>query len=376
MSPRAPRAPSVVLGVSIAVASVLLVFAFVPSVPSAGDAWGIQGSTYSPGPTGLKALFRLLDREGMSAERLRRPGYSGLRRDAAFWMLSAASLGVHERRELLSFVQQGGTLVARPKAAIALLQDAKVDAPEAESADDETFLAEDGAQIEPGESTQVLTGGKWPTTTFAAAESGAALVASWQVGKGRLVAFGAPDLAQNDHIGRGQNGIFLVHLARQLGRAHVFDELKTGFATVGIMPLLGRLPYRGLLAQLGITLLVALAAAGIRRLPVEPLRPERRRATRDHVEAVGRLWARSGDTRLPLAALARGADDRAMGHVEASAEPFIDWVRRAKPAMGDRAAQEKRRVEMLSRQPAPPSRALARAAAKGLRAVEREMREW
>jgi hypothetical protein len=361
--------------VGIAAAALVIVFAFVPATPAPGDAWGASGSTYSPGPNGTKALYLLLEREGLTAQRWRQPGYAGLKTDQTLWILTGETIGAFELRYLLSFVQRGGTLVVRPKAAAALLEAAGLDAPEAVLVGS-TFLTDDGSEIEPGEHTEVLRGGVAPAETFVESDEGDPLVAAWPIGQGRVVAFGAPDLVENEYIGRRQNGVFLVHVARELGKAHAFDELKTGFGHEGVVSLLATLPYRAAIAQLGLTLVVALAWLGVRRRPVEPLRPAPRRSTRDHVDAVGHLWARSGDARLPLAALARAADDRASAHGESTAEPFVEWVRRVKPGLGERAAAARRAIDDLCRASAAPSAARARSAARELRAVEREMRQW
>jgi hypothetical protein len=369
------RSTAVFSALGLGVAALLLVFAFVPKAPAGGDAWGVSGSTYSAGPEGIKALYLLLAREGLTVERWRRPGYSTLSSNETLWFIADGPLGALEERQLLSFVDRGGTLVARPKTAVALLAAAGMQAPEA-IALTSTFITDDASPIEPGDRTEVLRGGTPATATFVESEEGEPLVGSWPIGRGRVVAFGAPKLLQNDHVGRAQNGAFLVHLARELGATHVFDEIKTGFAHAGIVALLFRVPYRAVVAQLGMALLVALAAATIRHQPVEPVRPQSRRSTRDHVEAVGYLWARSGDTRLPLAALARAADDRASSHVTSATEPFIQWAARTKPRLAGRAAAAKYAVEALCREATTPKGARARTTARALRTVEREIREW
>jgi hypothetical protein len=371
----AARGTAVLSVLGFGTAVLLLVFAFVPKVPAGHDAWRVSGSTYSSGPEGIKALYLLLAREGLSTERWRQPTYSTLSPNETLWLIADAPLGVLEKRDLIAFVDRGGALVARPKAAVALLAAAGLQAPESVALTS-TFVTDDASPIEAGEHTEVLRGGVAATATFVESEEGEPLVASWSIGRGRVVAFGAPELLQNDHVGRAQNGAFLVHLARELGTAHVFDEIKTGFAHAGIVALLFSVPYRAVVGQLGLALLVALVGATIRHQPVEPVRARVRRSTRDHVEAVGYLWARSGDTRLPLAALARAADSRASSHIGSATEPFIQWAARAKPQLAGRAAAAKHAVDAVCREPTAPRGARARAAARELRMVEREIREW
>jgi Domain of unknown function (DUF4350) len=375
MNLHATRGTAALSALGFGAAALILVFAFVPKTPAGGDAWSVSGSTYSPGPEGIKALYLLLAREGLTAKRWRRPGYSTLGSNETLWFMADGPLGALEKRQLLSFVDRGGTLVVRPKAAVALLNAAGLQAPEAIKLTS-TFVTDDASPIEPGENTEVLRGGAAAMATFVESEEGEPLVASWSIGRGRVVAFGAPELLQNDHVGRAQNGVFLVHLARELGAVHVFDEIKTGFAHAGIVALLLTVPYRAVVAQLGMALLVALAAATIRRRPIEAARAQARRATRDHVEAVGNLWARSGDTRLPLAALARAADDRASSQVTSATEPFIQWAACTKPRLAVRAAAAKHAVDALCQEATGPTGARARAAARELRSVEREIREW
>ena len=370
MSSRGLRDASLFLALAASLA--LVVYTFVPSEPD--NAWDVARSTYSGGPTGIEALFLLLSHEGLTTRRLRRPGYSSLDPGVVLWILAGGRVGAYERRELLTFVRRGGTVVTNPKVAGPLLDEAKVNAPSVALVNS-TFLAEDNLTIEPGHAAQVMTGGAWPTQTFVESEDGDPLIAAWGIGNGLVVWFGAPELLENGNIGSAQNGIFLVHLARDLGPVHVFDELKTGIAGEGVFALLARAPYRAVLAQLALAGLVGLAAAGIRLLPVEPIQPERRRSTRDHVEAVGRLWARSRDPRLPLAALGREADSRA-ADIQGTTESFLEWVVRAKPGLAERASLARHSVERMCRLDARPSGAVARAAANELRAVERETQKW
>jgi hypothetical protein len=200
------------------------------------------------------------------------------------------------------------------------------------------------------------------------------------VGKGHLVFLGLPDLARDDQIGKAQNGILLTHLALAGGGAQVFDEFSTGFGDLGLSTLLLQAHYRWGLLQAALALLVLLWGRSLRRAPAEPPAKIRRRQTRDHVEAVARLWADAGDAGLPLDSLLRAAADRARGRLGSgtSAEgsgDFTTWVATVRPELGGRAVALWDRASALASQRRPPLKSV-RAAAEDLAKLEKEALAW
>jgi hypothetical protein len=355
-------------------AGCLALAAFLPGEPTDDNTWNADGTSYSPGPSGVAAFYLLLEQLGVPVSRLRRPDYARLPPDAALWNLSKRPLGALERGWVLDFVRRGGTFLAGAVPMERLMSEASLGEP--------TFHLTHGSLRSlaglPANAERFQTIGGLGEPSRVYLQSGSSpVVASWSVGKGRLIFLGIGDALQNGEIGTGTNGSFFVNLALDAGARQVFDEFAAGFGDLGLGTLLRRGPYRYGLAQAVLALGVLLIAFAGRRLPVRAPDPIRRRQTMDHVDAVARLWERSRDPGLPLESLLRAATDRARArHSPApSEEAFVGWVSLVRPELGQRAAALWARATGLV-VAAEPREEDCRSAAAELARLEEEVLLW
>ncbi|HUB05359.1 MAG TPA: DUF4350 domain-containing protein [Myxococcales bacterium] len=365
-----------VLPALVAVAAVVLAIGYWPKEPTDDSAWTDPDTTYSPGPRGTKAFYLLLQQLGQPVARLRRPSYWQLEKGAVLWNLSSSPLGAVERRWALEFVRRGGTLIAGEDPLWKLMGEAGLGDPDFEQRKSQP-VSMDGLQLQVERYGVVAGGLAPPDHIYLASAEGLPAVAAWNVGLGRIVFLGIRDVARDDQIGKGDNGLFFAHLAYDGGARQVFDEFGTGFGDQGIASLFAGAPYRWGLAQLAVALLLLLWAGGARRWPVALTEQVRRRQTSDHVAAVARLWARAGDAGLALEALLRAAADRARGRLGLASgeDAFPAWVAAVRPELGGRARLAWDRARELARQKQPPM-AGVRAAAEELARLEREALAW
>jgi hypothetical protein len=351
----------------------LVVLGLLPHEQREDRAWRAKATTFSAGPSGAKALYLLLDRMGLEVERLRRPAYEQLSPDQVLWVLAPEPFGRSERRALLRFVENGGTVVGVPEALAPLFEAAKLCDPctltSARTPD--VTLVREGVTLDLGEPPRRLEGLSAPKTVHVIANDDSPAVASYEVGRGQIVTLGIGRLAHNNHIGAANNGRFLARLALDLGPRHVFDEFKAGFGDGDLASLLERVPYRWALAQLGLAGLAWLFGVGPRRWPAQPVALVKRRRTLDHVEAVAHFWRRAGDAGLPLSALLKALDDRARLRGSDGPTPFLSRVLRARPELSEHARASWARAEALAQGPQPRPED-ARAAAATLLALDPE----
>jgi hypothetical protein len=370
----------VVLG---ALAAIRVLFPSEPGDESTRDS---PNTSYSPGPTGTKALYLLLEDVGLPVSRLRRPDYQKLSPGTALWNLSTSSLGAVERAWVLDFVRAGGTFLAGPVPMENLMSEASLGTPSFDRTKGE-LDSFSGPPVETERFTTVsgllspdrvyITVKSHPRGDASSEATTAKVVAAWTYGKGRLVYLGIRDAAVNEAIGLSFNGAFFADLAFDSGQAQVFDEFATGFGDLGLRTLLARAPYRWALAQVVLSLTVLLLALALRRRPAETPGKIRRRQTSDHVDAVARLWARNGDAGLPLDSLMRAANDRARARLETSGvgDPFVRWVALVRPELAERARMLWTRAEGLTGE-ALPSVVLAQGTAADLIRLEKEALSW
>lgn len=369
------------LGLPLAVMGsiLLLLLHLVPGQPEHESTWNAQATTYSYGPAGGRALYMLLQKLGLTVERLRRPDYAGLDADSVLWVLTEEPFGRIERRSILAFVQRGGTLVAPPKALAGVLEEAGLGKPVAhEQSRDGLAVPHGNLQLQLEHMPKALLGVQdEPMQTYLTSAEGNPVVAAWAVGHGKVVSLGAPELVLNDRVGLGGHGVFLARLALGLGQRHVFDEFKTGFGEGDIMSLLARVPYRWGLLQAALVACVALWGVAQRRLLVQATPVLRRRNSLDHVEAVAQLWAGAEDAGLPLAALLTAFQERAQARLggASDAEPFVRWVASVRPERRVEAAACWAQAQQLMKSPRPPVDA-ARQVVAQLGAMEEEGMRW
>ncbi|MFH0900578.1 MAG: DUF4350 domain-containing protein, partial [Pseudomonadota bacterium] len=205
----------------ILVGALLLAFALVPSAPE--DDTGSSPTTFSPGPHGCKALYLLMQELGLDARRLQQADeYDYLGDDEILWILpAAATLSRLERQNLVEFVDAGGTVVAPAEATALLMEEAGLGQPELRREPSSVRASWDTA-LEVDTPPESLDGVPPPDRVFASADHDVPIVAAWYVGDGQIVLLGIAGIAENNQIGKAQNGAFLVRLASELGSSHVF----------------------------------------------------------------------------------------------------------------------------------------------------------
>ncbi len=344
--------------------------------PSREETWSAVDTSFSSGPRGLRGVYLLFGELGLATARLRRPAYEQLGAPDVLWLLSDRPLGPLQRDWVEAFVRRGGTLVASPLALGELLERLGVGAVEPERREGKVIAR--GLTLDL-ERHWAIEGSLAPERVWAREEGGAPVVASWRSGQGRVVVCGIADAARNGRIGKGENGLFFAHLAFDLAgpkTRQLFDELHAGYGDGSLATLVAGAPWALALAQLALALGALLWAIAPRRRPIEPGGRERRRATRDHVEAVAALWARAGDAALPLERILAAAEERARARLgENDGQPaFARWIAQARPELASRAqAALERCAVLVAGSPAPD---LARLAAAEVIRIEGEALTW
>ncbi|MHB1846744.1 MAG: DUF4350 domain-containing protein [Deltaproteobacteria bacterium] len=356
--------------------------------PEGEAVWTATDTSFSSGPRGLRGLYLLLDRLGLSVTRLRRPAYARLPEQDVLWLLSDHAPGPLERDWIAQFVRRGGTLVASPLALGGLLQSLDVGDAELEQREGPVTAGGLSLTLERHWAIEKLPE---PERVWAAEPKGAPVVASWRAGQGRVVVCGLWDAARNAQIAKGDNGLFFAHLAFDLGGHHVFDERLAGYGESSLWALITGAPWALGLGQLALALSLLLWSLLPRRLPAEqatgarvsadgrPLgrEPPRRRAVRDHVDAVAALWAKAGDPGLPLERLLAGVEGRARARLQAAGEgAFEAWVTALRPELAARARAAALHARSVSQEGRRANGAEARRAAQEILRIEREVASW
>lgn len=295
-----------------------------------------RASSHYTTPAGGKALLELLRNLGYDARRHERElGLRPADARAIFLLAPSTRLKEEEARELVRFVEGGGTLVWAPRE-----KDVEDPLPKAFG------IAVTEADTEAGP-TRFAGYALAPATRLRVNGAPAAELAR---GAGRVVALADARIASNRGLKEAEHATFLVHVAaRAAGRdgGILFDEFHHGFqagqSAVALLldsPLAGAVWIGLAAAYLGVI------AAG-RRLgpPVDP-RVERRRRTRESLDAFAGLCARLR------------AAPQAAGMVAAELRRFLE-TRAAHP---DAAALKGPLAELdaLSRAPRVPERELVR----------------
>ncbi len=231
-------------------AGLLLVFAAVTAYFGAigfEREQSAQPTTYSAGPSGLKALYRLLESEGIPVQRFKEPP-SQLPEDAGLLVISEPlkrPFTEAEKASLRAWITGGGTLllltedseIMRPLRG-APLEEVSVEtkpprpaeiAPGAEERTSPYLRDVRRLQVE-GEGRIVVRSVE-EAQTLVADREGACLV-RWSDGEGSVIVAAAGLGLNNRGISRADNAILLVNIAAEHigeGRRVYFDEYHQGF---------------------------------------------------------------------------------------------------------------------------------------------------
>lgn len=213
------RLRRIVLAVGAVVAT-LAVLAFVDRlVPSPS---GPPSSSYATERRGLAAWAELLRRQGHPVRRVR-GGPEELRREETAVVLDPRDLLAADARRLAGLVRSGGRLIAGGEAPEAWL---RFLAPDLE-------WAPDGDEVIRGRLRVVTAqGGHWRTLGRARSVVGdrrRSLVASQELGRGRLVLVADSSPLQNQLLAQADDAVLAVELAGPRGRPVAFLESVHGY---------------------------------------------------------------------------------------------------------------------------------------------------
>lgn len=244
-----------------------------------------RGSSHYTTPGGGRALFELLRDLGYGVRRHERKlGLMPPDARALFVLAPATPLDAAETRDVLSFVENGGTLVWAPR----------------DAGDDPLAKAFGVAVSESALGAVPFTvetaGRRYDLDSATKLRVNGAGVVDLPRGRGRLVALADARIASNRGLKAAQNAEYLVHLAASAaGRdgAVLFDEFHHGFQHGQTAPaILMDSPLAGAVWILLAAAYLGVIAAG-RRLgpPVDP-HLERRRRPREYLDAFAGVCAK------------------------------------------------------------------------------------
>ena len=187
-------------------------------------------TTYSPNPDGIKAIFLLLQHEGLGASRLDTavPVGRGL-----MIMLEPDSLGEQDWRQALDWVARGNTLLLADDNPNDLYEHLGLNLVQGPN----SFQTEPVASANPllkDVRELSLSGGarlkKTPSTTFAYGDGQGAYLAEVAEGDGRIVLLTRPDIFTNREIDQADNLILFLNVIRLYGQSGIwFNEYSHGY---------------------------------------------------------------------------------------------------------------------------------------------------
>jgi hypothetical protein len=206
-----------------------------------------QPSTYSTGPSGLKALYRLLESEGVSVRRFTEPP-SQLPEDAGLLVIAEPlkrPFTPSEKASLRRWISNGGTLLllAEESEGMRALRGVPLEAVSVEAKPSRPGQIAPGAkersspylrdvrrlQVE-GEG-RIVVWNVLDSQTLVADREGAFLV-RWSDGEGGVIVAAAGLGLNNQGISRADNAVLLVNIAAEHsggGKRVYFDEYHQGF---------------------------------------------------------------------------------------------------------------------------------------------------
>ncbi|MGH9405446.1 MAG: DUF4350 domain-containing protein [Terriglobia bacterium] len=266
-------------------------------------------SSYSSGPEGALAAYRLLTRMGCLTVRWTRPPQdlpangSGSVLILAEPQLTPTS---EEQFAIRRFAASGGRVVATGVAGAWILgvrEPALVPPFGAPSA--ESFEAEIPGPLT-GSAPRIEMDGpvRWPPTPAWQLRSygdqyGAAVV-SYRVGRGEMVWWAGATPLTNSGLAQASNLAFFLNSTHAIARPRVFWDEYFHAARPGFWSYAGATPLPWGLAQIGLILAAAVVTFSRRSGPVRPLVAETRLAPLEFVETLGDLYERKRAARTAL----------------------------------------------------------------------------
>lgn len=280
-----------------------------------------QPSTYSTGPAGYAAAFRLLRQEGYPVDRLEEP-YSSLPRRPALLIACTPfqrPVAPSEAARLDEWLRSGGALVLVEGAPDEVLNDRLGVRLDQASARDIALPPADAASPFMRGVARVEVSGELrvarpsPGHAHALVASGGAYLITWQHLLGRVVAATDGIGWKNQRLGLADNALLLVNIADWFHQRYpegriLFDEYHHGYGANKPAPSLWRAigsVGRGLLLY-GLAIFLLIVVNLNRRFgSPRPLPEGRQVQTMDYVAYMGALYRRARAVDLPIEVLYR-----------------------------------------------------------------------
>jgi len=330
------------LKLAAALAAAVIVLALVLGQVFPGPS-GPTGSSYATAPTGLGAYATLLARSGHPVTRLREvPSRARLSTASTLVVLDPTQILAPDVAALRRFVAAGGTLVAGGQDPEAWLSELVPDPPAWSSTGPTAAVPLLPAPQTVGVGEVVSAGeGSWsdPRGTLPILGApGAPVVTTATLGAGEIVLLADSSPLQNRLLDQAGNAAFGLALAGAPGRPVAFEEALHGYgATNG----LAALPQRWKWALVGavLTALVAVAARFRRLAAPDPAPPPALPPRREHVEALARALAHTGDPGGAAGPVRDHARAQLLERARLPAEAGADEVARAAARLGLDSAQ-------------------------------------
>ncbi len=281
-------------------------------------------STYDTGRNGYRALYEILQREGVPVARFERPlglldanGKTLVVSESGGQVPIAVPAASSQMRALAAFVTGGGRLVVLDSD-LGGGQDALVGLPRTMKTAARTVATRAAVNaITAGVATvrgdfrtafsldAKAKGAKAPVTPLLRISGGLAAIA-YPFGKGEVVAIAAPTVFSNAYLAQAQNARFAYNVLAAGGGTVAFDERVHGYtedrSVWDAMPAPARLAFWVALAAVAL----ALIEANVRFAPAIPVDPPDERDSSAYVTSMAALLRRA---RAARAAIDRFADD-------------------------------------------------------------------
>lgn len=281
-------------------AAVLIPLVIVLAVLSNGNEESFIPSTYSAQSHGAKAAYLLLKERGYDLQRWESSPAELPREPADTVLVLAAPFGVptqDEKNELMTFVGQGGRIVAVGPTSSGFLPKQEIQPELAPSPEWHEFQPEVVSSITHGGAIEMSPAGYWrdSSTSYLVhyADDGRPIVVSYKFGKGEVIWWADSSPLTNIGISHSGNlALLLNSLEVEKPKRILWDEyFHTQHHTfAGYM---AERPLRYGLLQCGLVILALLLTFSRRNTPVYPLGDPPRLSPLEFVHTLGGLYRRA-----------------------------------------------------------------------------------
>jgi hypothetical protein len=281
-------------------AAVLVPLVILLAVLSSGAEESLIPSTYSPQSHGAKAAYLLLKERGYDVERWEKSPADLPPNPVNTVLVLAVPLAAptqDEKNELMTFVGQGGRIVAIGPTASMFLPKQQIEPQLAPSPEWQEFQPEILSSITRGGTITMSPGGYWKDSSTAYlvhySDNGRPIVVSYTIGKGEVVWWAGSTPLTNIGISRAGNLALLLNSVEvEKPRRILWDEYfhASHRTFAGYM---AERPLRYGLLQCGLVVLALLLTFSRRNTPVYPLGDPPRLSPLEFVHTLGGLYRRA-----------------------------------------------------------------------------------